>query len=659
MHCSCGCRELCNIERAARESSCKNTDWKLTPRSSGLLGGGRDLGESWQRGALSRGATLAVKQRRWGCTQSQSGRPSHLPASMTMRVLAVLLLASRGGALLPAAPLRAAIIGAPRAVAPLRPLRVPPLCLSSSDGKVSPPPNRMQRMVQKMSPTQADGSRKPLPQWARQLVKVLIRLRPLFPAFFILMLLIMQTMRRSSAAPRPVELTYAAFMKLVEAKGSGQSLTDVRVSLTRISFLLDGKAAFTRPVRAPDSLIWFLHRSGVDFRAAATSAATVLLPLLFPCLWLAAVYTMMRRQMGGATGSVGKKGAALRLSADDLSFEDVAGIDSAKEEVQEIVTMLKSPSRYAAAGARLPAGVLMVGPPGTGKTLLARVMAAQAEVPFFYCSGSDFVELFVGRGAARMRALFKEAAAAAPCLIFVDELDALGKQRSLRIGGSNDEVEQTLNQMLACMDGVDSSNNDVVRACHTLRANTRSASTAALTPTWCPPRKWALSARARAFARTAHGEGDLTCWAVMLTVHAGALVRRPQVVMGATNRYEILDPALTRPGRFDRLVRISLPDASGRLAILKVHTRRLKLAPNVNLQVVAEAATGYSGAEIAALANEAAIRAVRRNTEEVVQADFLAAVMSFNSARRRVPSVESLLPKWLKDDQSESPRPML
>ena len=209
------------------------------------------------------------------------------------------------------------------------------------------------------------------------------------------------------------------------------------------------------------------------------------------------------------------------------------------------------------------------------------------------------------------------------------------------------------------MDGVDSSNNDVVRACHTLRANTRSASTAALTPTWCPPRKWALSARARAFARTAHGEGDLTCWAVMLTVHAGALVRRPQVVMGATNRYEILDPALTRPGRFDRLVRISLPDASGRLAILKVHTRRLKLAPNVNLQVVAEAATGYSGAEIAALANEAAIRAVRRNTEEVVQADFLAAVMSFNSARRRVPSVESLLPKWLKDDQSESPRPML
>ena len=189
----------------------------------------------------------------------------------------------------------------------------------------------------------------------------------------------------------------------------------------------------------------------------------------------------------------------------------------------------------------------MVGPPGTGKTLLARVMAAQADVPFFYCSGSDFVELFVGRGAARMRALFKEAAESAPCLIFVDELDALGKQRSLRISGSNDEVEQTLNQMLACMDGVETSNNGVV-------------------------------------------------------------------VMGATNRYEILDPALTRPGRFDRSVRVDLPSESGRADILRVHTRKLDLGSTVNIPAIAEATAGYSGAELAALTNEAAIRAVRRSS---------------------------------------------
>merc|ERR1719482_619853 len=166
-------------------------------------------------------------------------------------------------------------------------------------------------------------------------------------------------------------------------------------------------------------------------------------------MWFAAVFSLLRRQGLGPAKSVGKKFKASRIVETDLSFDDFAGADAAKQKVQELVSMLKNPAVYAAAGARLPKGVLMEGPPGTGKTLLARVMAAQAGVPFFYCSGSDFVELFVGRGAARVRALFQEAAAAAPCLIFVDELDALGKQRSLRISGSNDEVEQTLNQMLA------------------------------------------------------------------------------------------------------------------------------------------------------------------------------------------------------------------
>ena len=223
----------------------------------------------------------------------------------------------------------------------------------------------------------------------------------------------------------------------------------------------------------------------------------------------------------------------------------------------------------------------MVGPPGTGKTLLARVMAAQADVPFFYCSGSDFVELFVGRGAARMRALFKEAAAASPCLIFVDELDALGKQRPppLRLqrrGRADAQPDARLH------DGVETSNNGVV-------------------------------------------------------------------VMGATNRYEILDPALTRPGRFDRLVRVDLPTEAGRAAILGVHTRKLKLSPDVDLRAVAEATPSYSGAELAALANEGAIRAVRRSSDVVTQADLMNAVNTFNAARRRLPSVDSLIPSWLKN----------
>lgn len=324
-------------------------------------------------------------------------------------------------------------------------------------------------------------------------------------------------------------------------------------------------------MRAPSDVIWFLHKHGVEFSAAPTSAAAGILPLLFPLLWLGAIWNMMRRQMGGQQ-NVSKRASSRQLSADGLSFEDVAGIDAAKREVQEVVSMLKSPERYAAAGARLPAGVLMVGPPGTGKTLLARVMAAQAGVPFFYCSGSDFVELFVGRGAARMRALFKDAAEVAPCIIFVDELDALGKQRSMRIASSNDEVEQTLNQMLACMDGLGGESKNVV-------------------------------------------------------------------VIGATNRYDILDPALTRPGRFDRLVRIDLPDEAGRLSTLRVHTRGLTLAPDVSLQRIAAATPTFSGAELAALTNEAAIRSVRRSVEKVMAADAEgAAAASENDMEGRVRS---------------------
>ena len=399
-------------------------------------------------------------------------------------------------------------------------------------------------------------------RWARWLGS---RARLLLPGLLAVLLFLMQ-LRRGPARPPLTELPYSEFMRIVSSNPT--RLSALRVSLSRLTYLVDGMPTFTRTVRAPSELIWFLHKHGVGFSAASTSGLASLVPFLFPVLWLGALYSIMQRQVSGATGSVGKKASSIRLSESDLSFDDVAGIGGAKNEVREVVSMLREPQRYATAGARLPAGVLMVGPPGTGKTLLARVMAARAEVPFFYCSGSDFVELFIGRGAARMRSLFKEASAAAPCVIFIDELDALGKQRSLRISGSNDEAEQTLNQMLACMDGLDSSNNGVV-------------------------------------------------------------------VMGATNRYDILDPALVRPGRFDRLVRIELPDEAGRLAILKVHTRKLTLGPDVSLPQLAAAANGFSGAELAALANEAAIRSVRSATDQVSMADFTSALLDFTTARRK------------------------
>ena len=336
---------------------------------------------------------------------------------MVVRATALVCLCYTVGALLaPPLPLRAlAIRGAPRSQRiPWTSLMAPrdgsaKFSVRKADGK---PPSKLKALLHRLR-TSADG------KLSRLASPVLNKARPLLPFIAALLAAIICTIVSSSGMPKPVELSHAQFMQTVA--GNAGSISNLRISLSRYSFLLDGQPAFMRPVRAPTDLIWFLHKAGVDFHASASSAAVALLPLLFPCLWLGAVYSLMRRQMNGATASVGKKASSLHLSAEDLSFDDVAGLGAAKEEVQEIVSMLREPSRYSAAGARLPSGVLMCGPPGTGKTLLARVMAAQAEVPFFYCSGSDFVELFVGRGAARMRALFKEAAAAAPCLIFVDE----------------------------------------------------------------------------------------------------------------------------------------------------------------------------------------------------------------------------------------------
>jgi ATP-dependent metalloprotease FtsH len=315
-----------------------------------------------------------------------------------------------------------------------------------------------------------------------------------------------------------------------------------------------------------------LRSNDISFAAAATPRASTL-ALALRTIMITFYFLILYRLYKTVSGNMGGKGDApgkLAVSNDLLpraSFDEIQGIDAAKVEVMELVDVLRNPDKYAILGARAPTGLLLVGKPGTGKTMLARATAATAGVPLLYCSGSDFVEMFVGRGAARVRQLFERAQKLAPCIIFVDELDALGKSRDFGggFGGafqrSNDEAEQTLNQLLACMDGLDSS--------------------------------------------------------------------RQICVLAATNRQEVLDPALIRPGRFDRIVKLELPNAAGREKILRVHTSKLPGfvegsgldtdRPNalgkgrlVDLSAVAAMTDGFSGAELEFLVNEAAIRAVRR-----------------------------------------------
>jgi cell division protease FtsH len=254
-------------------------------------------------------------------------------------------------------------------------------------------------------------------------------------------------------------------------------------------------------------------------------------------------------------------------------FDDVAGIDEAKEELQEVVTFLKQPERFTAVGAKIPKGVLLVGPPGTGKTLLAKAIAGEAGVPFFSISGSEFVEMFVGVGASRVRDLFKKAKENAPCLIFIDEIDAVGRQRGAGIGGGNDEREQTLNQLLTEMDGF---------------------------------------------------EGNTGI-----------------IIIAATNRPDVLDSALMRPGRFDRQVMVDAPDFKGRLEILEVHARNKKLAPEVSIEAVARRTPGFSGADLANLLNEAAILTARRRKEAITLLEIDAAVDRVVAGMEGTPLVDS------------------
>jgi len=298
----------------------------------------------------------------------------------------------------------------------------------------------------------------------------------------------------------------------------------------------------------------------VESRWLAQVISWILPAAVFVGIWLFFIRRMAERQSAGGLMSVGKSRAKIYVEKDTrVTFDDVAGVDEAKEELEEIVAFLRDPKSYGRLGAHVPKGVLLVGPPGTGKTLLARAVAGEAKVPFFSINGSEFVEMFVGVGAARVRDLFEQAQQTAPCIIFIDELDALGRARGVGpVMGGHDEKEQTLNQLLSELDGFDP--------------------------------------------------------------------RQGIVLLSATNRPEILDPALLRAGRFDRQVLVDRPDRTGRLAILKVHVRKLRLDPDLALEKVAALTPGFSGADLANLANEAAILATRRRAESVTEDDFTRAI---------------------------------
>jgi cell division protease FtsH len=287
-----------------------------------------------------------------------------------------------------------------------------------------------------------------------------------------------------------------------------------------------------------------------------------LLSWIVPLVLFIGIWGFFFRRMGGAEGGVMSFARSrAKIYADDevkVRFTDVAGVDEARDELKEIVEFLKNPKKYTNLGGRIPKGVLLVGPPGTGKTLLARAVAGEAHVPFFSLSGSEFVEMFVGVGAARIRDLFQQAEAKAPCIVFIDELDALGKVRVQSPIGSHEEREQTLNQLLAEMDGFDS--------------------------------------------------------------------RKGVIIMGATNRPEVLDPALLRPGRFDRQVLVDKPDVKGREDILRIHSKSVKMAPNVDLKVIAARTAGFAGADLANLVNEAALLAARNDKTAVDMKDFESAI---------------------------------
>ena len=354
------------------------------------------------------------------------------------------------------------------------------------------------------------------------------------------------------------DVPYSKFLQDVNS-GNVRSVT---ISGQQISGVYSDRAGRFETY-APDdpNLISKLEEKGVTIEARPPSEGSALGSFLFtwlPMFIILGVWIFFMRQMQGSSGKAmgfGKSKAKLLTEASGrITFEDVAGVDEAKQDLEEVVEFLRNPQKFQRLGGKIPRGVLLVGPPGTGKTLIARAVAGEANVPFFTISGSDFVEMFVGVGASRVREMFEQAKKNAPCIIFIDEIDAVGRHRGAGLGGGNDEREQTLNQLLVEMDGFETN------------------------------------------------EGI--------------------ILIAATNRPDVLDPALLRPGRFDRQVVVPNPDITGREKILKVHAKKVPLAPNVDLKVVARGTPGFSGADLANLVNEAALLAARRNKRLVTMAEF-------------------------------------
>ena len=374
----------------------------------------------------------------------------------------------------------------------------------------------------------------------------------------LLLIALFNLFQKSSSTNNSAQLSFSDFLIAVD---SG-NISEVKIVGNNVTGFFDDGRSFTTYSPNYPELINKLSESGVKIVAEPSdrSMHPILSVLLswFPMLLLIGVWIFFMRQMqsgGGKAMGFGKSKAKLLNEAiGKVTFDDVAGIDEAKQELEEVVEFLKDPKKFSRLGGRIPTGALLVGPPGTGKTLLARAIAGEANVPFFSISGSDFVEMFVGVGASRVRDMFEQGKKNAPCIIFIDEIDAVGRHRGAGLGGGNDEREQTLNQLLVEMDGFEA--------------------------------------------------------------NAGV------IIVAATNRPDVLDPALLRPGRFDRQITVSNPDIIGRDKILKVHIKKIKVSPKFDSKIIARGTPGFSGADLANLVNEAALLAARKNKRMVTIEDF-------------------------------------
>lgn len=376
-------------------------------------------------------------------------------------------------------------------------------------------------------------------------------------AFIIIVAVALFGIMQTTGKPASEEVTYSQLLHQVDAGHVKQAT--IKGDQVEAEVGNSHTITATTPENQ-DELVKKLETAQADIRVKPIGGNPVvsILVQLLPILLIAGVWIFFMRQMqGGARGAMGFGKSKARLLTENknrVTFDDVAGVDEAKEELSEIVDFLKDPGKFQKLGGKIPKGALLVGPPGTGKTLLARAVAGEAGVPFFTISGSDFVEMFVGVGASRVRDMFEQAKKNAPCIIFIDEIDAVGRHRGAGLGGGNDEREQTLNQLLVEMDGFEAN------------------------------------------------EGI--------------------ILVAATNRPDVLDPALLRPGRFDRQVVVPNPDVTGREKIIRVHMRNVPLASDVNVRTLARGTPGFSGADLANLVNEAALMAARRNKRMVSMYDF-------------------------------------